>query len=98
MRFLKSEAEREAEERAEAERLERDQKAERRWEYHVFRIGSKARAEEKLNELGAGGWQLVQVLDMGDHLAFYMERELAEADETTDENVVVDVSDEHSPV
>jgi hypothetical protein len=88
VRFLKSEAEREAEERAEAERLERDLKAERRWEYHVFRIGSKARGEERLNELGSRGWQLVQVVDMGDHLAFYLERELAEPEETTDEKVV----------
>ena len=98
MRFLKSEAEREAEERLEAERLERDLKAERRWEYHVVRVGSKARAEEQLNDLGARGWQLVQVVDMDDHLAFYLERELPEVDETTDENVASEASDEHSPV
>jgi hypothetical protein len=76
VRFLKSDAEREAIERAEADRLERDLKAERRWEYTVFRVGAKARAEEQLNDLGARGWQLVQVVEMGDHLAFYMEREL----------------------
>ena len=98
MRFLKSEAEREAEERLEAERLERDLKAERRWEYHVLRVGAKARAEEQLNELGSRGWQLVQVVDMDDHLAFYLERELPEVDETTDENVASEASDEHSPV
>jgi hypothetical protein len=98
VRFLKSEAEREAEERLEAEQLERDQKADRRWEYHVFRVGAKARAEEQLNDLGRRGWQLVQVVDMGDHLAFYLERELPEMDETTAEDAVSDTSDEHSPV
>lgn len=98
MRFLKSEAEREAEERAEVERLERDRKAERRWEYQVLRTGTKARAEEQLNELGARGWQLVQVVDMSDHLAFYLERELLDPDETTDEKVAQGGPDEHSPV
>ena len=81
MRFLKSEAEREAEARAEAERIERDRNVERRFEYHVFRIGSKARAEEELNELGRRGWQLVQVVNMDDHLAFYLERELPDSEE-----------------
>lgn len=98
MRFLKSEAEREAEERAEAERIARDLEAVRRWEYHVFRTGAKARAEDQLNELGSRGWQLVQVVDMGDHLAFYLERELSEVDETTAEDAVPGGSDEHSPV
>ena len=88
VRFLKSEVEREAEERAEAERLERDRKAERRWEYQVLRAGTKARAEDQLNDLGRRGWQLVQVVDMGDHLAFYLERELLELDETTDEDAM----------
>jgi hypothetical protein len=97
VRFLKSEVEREAEERAESERLERDRNAERRWEYQVLRTGTKARAEDQLNELGARGWQLVQVVDMSDHLAFYLERELLDPEDTTDENVLSDVSGEHSP-
>ncbi len=95
MRFLKSEVEREAEERAEAERLERDRKAERRWEYQVLRAGAKARAEDQLNDLGRRGWQLVQVVDMGDHLAFYLERELLELDETTDEDTLSDAAGPH---
>ena len=41
-----------------------------------MRLGLKARAEGPLNELGAKGWQLVQVIETDGHLAFYMEREL----------------------
>ena len=73
---MKSETEREAEARAEAERLARDLNAERRWEYHVVRMGPKARPEEQLNELGAKGWQLVQVIETDGYLSFYLEREL----------------------
>jgi hypothetical protein len=76
VRFLKSEEEREALARLEAERLERDLKPDRRWEYMVLRLGPKARAEGPLNELGQKGWQLVQVIETEGHLAFYMEREL----------------------
>jgi hypothetical protein len=76
VRFLKSEEEREALARLEAERLERDLKPDRRWEYMVLRLGPKARAEGPLNELGQTGWQLVQVIETEGHLAFYMEREL----------------------
>lgn len=76
MRFLKSEEEREALARLEAERLERDLQPDRRWEYMVLRLGPKARAEGPLNELGQKGWQLVQVIETEGHLAFYMEREL----------------------
>ncbi len=49
----------------------------RRFEYHVLRVGTKARAEGALNELGSKGWQLVQVIETDGHLAFYLERELA---------------------
>jgi hypothetical protein len=76
VRFLKSESEREAEARLEAERAQRDLNPERRWEYTVMRLGLKARAEGPLNELGNKGWQLVQVIETDGHLAFYMEREL----------------------
>ncbi len=73
---MKSETEREAEARLEAERAARDQNPDRRWEYTVLRLGPKARAEGPLNELGAKGWQLVQVIETEGHLAFYLEREL----------------------
>jgi hypothetical protein len=58
------------------ERMHRDENPERRWEYHVLRVGPKARAEHQLNELGNKGWQLVQVIETEGHLAFYFEREL----------------------
>jgi hypothetical protein len=77
---LKSELEREAEARLDAERAERDAHPARRWEYSVLRLGPKARAEGPLNELGARGWQLVQVIETDGHLAFYLERELPEDD------------------
>lgn len=82
MRFLKPETEREAEARLQAERSERDANPDRRWEYVVLRLGPKARAEGPLNELGAKGWQLVQVIDTDGHLAFYMERELLSAEDS----------------
>jgi hypothetical protein len=33
-----------------------------------------------LNELGAKGWQLVQVIEVDGHLAFYLEREVVTDD------------------
>ena len=82
MRFLKPEAEREAEARLQAERSARDANPDRRWEYFVLRLGPKARAEAPLNELGEKGWQLVQVIETDGHLAFYMERELLAAEDS----------------
>jgi hypothetical protein len=84
VRFLKSEEEREALARLEAERLERDLQPDRRWEYMVLRLGPKARAEGPLNELGQKGWQLVQVIETEGHLAFYMERELIAPEQKQD--------------
>lgn len=81
MRFLKPETEREAEARGDADRAARDANPERRWEYCVIRLGPKARAEAPLNELGAKGWQLVQVIETDGHLAFYMEREIVPPDD-----------------
>ena len=82
MRFLKSELEREELAQVEAERARRDQDPERRWEYTVLRLGPKARAEAPLNELGAKGWQLVQVIEVDGHLAFYLEREVGPDEDT----------------
>ena len=82
MRFLKPEAEREAEARLEAARSARDENPDRKWEYVVLRLGPKARAEGPLNELGAKGWQLVQVIETDGHLAFYLERELLPAEDS----------------
>jgi hypothetical protein len=76
MALLRSDAERAARARAEEERRLRDENPARRFEYHVLRIGPKARAEVQLNELGRKGWQLVQVIETDGHLAFYLEREL----------------------
>ncbi len=86
MRFLKSELEREELAQLEEQRARRDQDPERRWEYTVLRLGPKARAEGPLNELGAKGWQLVQVIEVDGHLAFYLEREVPadDADALTD--------------
>ena len=78
MAFLKSDEERAARARLEEERRRRDENPARRFEYHVLRVGTKARAESQLNELGAKGWQLVQVIETEGHLAFYLERELGE--------------------
>ncbi len=76
MAFLKSDGERAARARLEEERRRRDENPVRRFEYHVLRVGTKARAEGQLNELGRKGWQLVQVVEMEGHLAFYLEREI----------------------
>jgi hypothetical protein len=76
MAFLKSEEGRAARARLEDERRRRDENPPRRFEYTVLRVGSKARAEGPLNELGSKGWQLVQAVEMEGHLAFYLEREI----------------------
>ncbi|MDQ4029757.1 MAG: DUF4177 domain-containing protein [Actinomycetota bacterium] len=76
MPLLKSDEERAERVRLEEERRRRDESPARRFEYHVLRVGPKARAEGQLNELGAKGWQLVQVIETDGHLAFYLEREL----------------------
>jgi hypothetical protein len=78
MALLRSDEERAARARAEQERRLRDENPARRFEYHVLRVGPKARAESQLNELGKKGWQLVQVIETEGHLAFYLERELPE--------------------
>jgi hypothetical protein len=62
--------------RQEDDRRRRDESPARRFEYHVLRVGPKARAEGQLNELGGKGWQLVQVIETDGHLAFYLEREI----------------------
>ena len=76
MAFLRSDEERETRERLEEERRRRDLSPARRFEYHVLRVGPKARAEGQLNELGMKGWQLVQAVEMEGHVAFYLEREI----------------------
>ena len=76
MAFLRSDEERETRERLEEERRRRDLSPVRRFEYHVLRVGPKARAEGQLNELGLKGWQLVQAVEMDGHVAFYLEREI----------------------
>jgi hypothetical protein len=76
MPLLRSDDERAARARAEEERRQRDESPSRRFEYHVLRVGPKARAEGQLNELGRKGWQLVQVIETDGHFAFYLEREL----------------------
>jgi len=80
MPLLKSDEERAARARLEEERRRRDENPARRFEYHVLRVGLKARAEAQLNELGRKGWQLVQVVETDGHLAFYLERELPEGE------------------
>jgi hypothetical protein len=75
--FLKSDEERAERARQDEERRRRDENPSRRFEYHVLRVGTKARAEAQLNELGAKGWQLVQVIETEGHHAFYLERELS---------------------
>ena len=78
--LLKSDEERAARAQREEDRRQRDLNPLRRFEYHVLRVGLKARAEGQLNELGSKGWQLVQVIETDGHLAFYLEREIATAE------------------
>lgn len=85
MRFLKTEEERGDRIKALEDRIARDANPTRRWEYHVLRVGPKARAEHQLNELGAKGWQLVQAVETDGHLAFYLERELPLAGDAEDD-------------
>jgi hypothetical protein len=89
---MKPETEREAEARLQAERAARDANPDRRWEYCVLRLGPKARAEGPLNELGAKGWQLVQVIETEGHLAFYMERELTPPEDSTNGSQPLDAA------
>lgn len=77
MGLLRSSEDRDARARFEEERRVRDETPARQFEYHVLRVGAKARAEGQLNELGSKGWQLVQAVEMDGHLAFYFEREVA---------------------
>ena len=83
MALLKSDEERAARARLEEERRRRDENPARRFEYHVLRVGLKARAEGQLNELGRKGWQLVQVVETEGHHAFYLEREIVDEDEAS---------------
>ena len=76
MGLLRSDEERAARAQQEEERRQRDVNPARRFEYHVLRVGPKARAEGQLNELGSRGWQLVQAIETDGHIAFYLEREL----------------------
>ena len=85
MGLLRSDEERAARARVEEERRRRDANPARRFEYHVLRVGLKARAESALNDLGSKGWQLVQVIETEGHLAFYLERELFPSGEATEE-------------
>ena len=61
----------------------------------MLRLGPKARAEGPLNELGAKGWQLVQLIETDGHVAFYMEREVI-ADATTTRTARRRATDPHS--
>ena len=76
MGLLRSDEERAARAQQEEERRRRDEAPTRRFEYHVLRVGPKARAEGQLNELGSKGWQLVQAIETDGHIAFYLEREI----------------------
>jgi hypothetical protein len=80
MGLLRSDEGRASKARLDQERRRRDENPVRRFEYQVLRVGAKARAEGQLNELGAKGWQLVQVVEGEGHFAFYLEREIAEED------------------
>ena len=80
MGLLRSDEERASRAQLEEERRRRDESPARRFEYHVLRIGPKARAEGQLNELGGKGWQLVQAIETDGHIAFYLEREIVSAE------------------
>ena len=81
MAFLRSDERRDDRARIEEERRRRDESPARRFEYHVLRVGVKARAEGPLNELGSKGWQLVQAVEADGHVAFYLEREILTSEE-----------------
>ncbi len=81
MAFLRSDERRDDRARIEEERRRRDENPTRRFEYHVLRVGLKARAEGPLNELGSKGWQLVQAVEADGHVAFYLEREILTSEE-----------------
>ena len=83
MVFLRSDERRDDRTKLEEERRRRDENPARRFEYHVLRVGLKARAEGPLNELGSKGWQLVQAVEADGHVAFYLERELLDAAQTS---------------
>jgi hypothetical protein len=76
MGLLRSDEERAARAQLDEERRQRDLNPTRKFEYHVLRVGPKARAEGQLNELGQKGWQLVQAIETDGHIAFYLEREI----------------------
>ena len=96
MALLKSDN---ARDRLEQERRQRDENPARRFEYTVLRVGSKARAEGPLNELGSKGWQLVQAVEMEGHLAFYLEREVFPLEsESSDERAAADVGEDTDEV
>jgi hypothetical protein len=80
MGLLRSDEERAARAELEEARRRRDESPSRRFEYHVLRVGPKARAEGQLNELGGKGWQLVQAIETDGHIAFYLEREIVEGE------------------
>jgi hypothetical protein len=80
MGLLRSDEERAARARQDEERRQRDENPSRRFEYHVLRVGPKARAEGQLNELGSRGWQLVQAIETDGHIAFYLEREIVSSE------------------
>ena len=80
MGLLRSDEERAAKAQLEEARRQRDLNPTRTFEYHVLRVGPKARAEGQLNELGQKGWQLVQAIETDGHIAFYLEREIVPED------------------
>lgn len=85
MVLRRSDEERAARARVEEARRRRDENPARRFEYQVLRVGPKARAEVQLNDFGAKGWQLVQVIETEGHLAFYLEREIPGEESAPDE-------------
>ena len=96
MPLLRSDQDRATRARLEEERRRRDEDPSRRFEYHVLRVGLKARAEGQLNELGQKGWQLVQVVEVDGHLAFYLEREILAEEPAVAESGATDAPDDGS--
>lgn len=80
MPLLKYDDDRGGRARLEEKRRRRDENPARQFEYHVLRVGIKARAEGQLTEFGHKGWQLVQVVETDGHLAFYLEREIVDSE------------------